>query len=453
MDINKTIIVLLIILFAAGCGTSGGSVDKTGSLSAKTNKALEVYQEEGDPQEALKHMRKVNPEDMSAEDCAVFSSLLLAAGEFEEAQAVAKQTLEKDPDNVDSLFNLALLAQVQGDWDGYSLHLNKMHSVAPEDPRANSALGILALQKEEVDQAVDYFQTALLAGDNFLAYNGMGQISLQAKRYENAVEWFSKAIAMDEENSYAYGDRSKANKGLEKFISAEKDLNRAIELDPVYVWHYVDRGRLRYRHMHKEKGAVDDFTKALELDPENFFALAYRGQILEEWGQWEQAYEDLRKAVELKPDYYPVYPSYAFLCYFKGEYAAARNYFELVRKDYPAEYSFPVMIALSLKQEGKEREARNYLEANIKSIPCENPFYEVARYYINPSNDYPFSTMIQKIGGEAKRLRFLFYLAAQYELQNMEGLADTYYREIAESGVDGFPEIRIAQQIWARKSE
>ncbi len=77
------------------------------------------------------------------------------------------------------------------------------------------------------------------------------------------------------------GCRQKAeeyiNKGIAKYTlqdyrGAISDYTKAIELDPYYAMAYCGRGTAKY-NLQDYKGAITDYTKAVELDPN--YAIAY----------------------------------------------------------------------------------------------------------------------------------------------------------------------------------
>ena len=99
-------------------------------------------------------------------------------------------------------------------------------------------------------------------------------------------------------------ERSKLEQVLE-FLLAE-DNERAEELLHEYV---VETARKEYERIldesdidNNEEDAVEEFSIALGLDPENVDALVARGELFLRHGEFEDAMEDLNKAIELDPD-------------------------------------------------------------------------------------------------------------------------------------------------------
>ena len=62
----------------------------------------------------------------------------------------------------------------------------------------------------------------------------------------------------------------------DSYKGAIVDYTKAIELDPEYALAYDNRGASKY-YLEDYKGAIEDHTKAIELDPEYVYAYFNRG--------------------------------------------------------------------------------------------------------------------------------------------------------------------------------
>ena len=77
-------------------------------------------------------------------------------------------------------------------------------------------------------------------------------------------------------------------------------LERRHQKEPTDAAGYVDRGN-RYGRNGVYHRAIEDFTKALELDPEHADAYYNRGCSWYEAGKYDDAIADLTRAIELDP--------------------------------------------------------------------------------------------------------------------------------------------------------
>ena len=76
----------------------------------------------------------------------------------------------------------------------------------------------------------------------------------------------TKNIIENMKNAFDYYRRGFANVELEKYQEAIENFNKAIELDPNSAAFYSARG-LVYVELGKHQEAINDYNKAIELDP------------------------------------------------------------------------------------------------------------------------------------------------------------------------------------------
>jgi serine/threonine-protein kinase len=100
---------------------------------------------------------------------------------------------------------------------------------------------------------------------------------------------------------YRQGEKFFNQRRYDKAIEA---YTKAIELNPNDSWFYNNRGTIYHLTSEFEK-AIADYTKAAELNPTHFSAYHNRGLVYQEIGNTELATADFRKALELAPDNKP----------------------------------------------------------------------------------------------------------------------------------------------------
>lgn len=93
--------------------------------------------------------------------------------------------------------------------------------------------------------------------------------------------------------------KSKAGKGDNK--GALQDYSKAIELNPEYHEAYIQRGEL-YGRMLKPNAAINDLNRALEIAPNNPEALSYRAMTKILLGDSNGAILDANKSIKLGAD-------------------------------------------------------------------------------------------------------------------------------------------------------
>ncbi len=224
---------------------------------------------------------------------------------------------------------------------------------------AYSSAGYIKLENQELDLAEDYFSRALTFDANSdIAYAGRGVAEFAKGAYEQAIadakkavelkpgahpesylilgtladrdgdheariDYMNKAIALAPEYAEAYAGRGNGYLAENRYDLALADFNKAVALKPElsgplqqnFEIIYIERGGLRGKDGNYG-AAIDDYTRALQLNPLNTRALNDRGDAYYMTGDFDRAIADFTKAIESDPSY-----SYAYtnrgLSYFK----------------------------------------------------------------------------------------------------------------------------------------
>ncbi|MEG3440421.1 toll/interleukin-1 receptor domain-containing protein, partial [Pannus brasiliensis CCIBt3594] len=101
------------------------------------------------------------------------------------------------------------------------------------------------------------------------------------------------------------------DRGLAKYNSGDyqgaiADFDRAIQLQPDYANAYYNRGRAKYKSEDKQ-GAIADNDRAIQLQPDLAGAYNTRGVAKYDSGDYPGALADYDRAIQLKPDYAEAY--------------------------------------------------------------------------------------------------------------------------------------------------
>jgi tetratricopeptide (TPR) repeat protein len=104
-------------------------------------------------------------------------------------------------------------------------------------------------------------------------------------------------------NAEDYLDRGVVKEDeLNDLLGALADYNKAIEIDPEYMDAYFSRGLLKYSKLDDIDGAVADYNKAIDLDPSNTNFYHLRGMLkYEKLDDAAGALIDYNKSIELDP--------------------------------------------------------------------------------------------------------------------------------------------------------
>ncbi len=116
--------------------------------------------------------------------------------------------------------------------------------------------------------------------------------------------------------------RSKANTDRDDYDGALTDFNKAIQLNPNYPEAFKNRAYMKMVKLDFDS-ALTDFNKAIELHPAYAEAFYGRGHANLAKGDSERAIADYTKAIEIKPDYADAFTFRGFAKSSKGDYDGA----------------------------------------------------------------------------------------------------------------------------------
>ena len=210
-------------------------------------------------------------------------------------------------ENIENLLEEALsLCQSGHIQEGEKIYLHLLE-LAPENTRALSNLGSIALHSGDIEQAIGWFTKSLRINQNQpVAYYSYGMALQRSGQFENAFKAYDSAISLKHDFTEAYNNRALTLSELKRHEEALTDFNRAIQLNPNYVEAYNNRA-LTLSELKRHEEALTDFNRAIQLNPNYAEAYNNRGMTFNELRHFDEALADFGHAIELNPDYSETY--------------------------------------------------------------------------------------------------------------------------------------------------
>jgi tetratricopeptide (TPR) repeat protein len=182
------------------------------------------------------------------------------------------------------------------------------HAAGGGDP-ALHCIAVALLGMGDYDQAARQMEDlaeAMAAREEamFLRADLLGQAGnawLIASRPENAEAALDRALALSPDDPGLLVDRGIARTSQERFWEALDDFNRALEIQPGLVDALVFRATA-WRGAGSPELAAEDAERALALSPDNLDALLERGAIRARRGEAADARADWLRVIELAPE-------------------------------------------------------------------------------------------------------------------------------------------------------
>nr|CAG8605797.1 7339_t:CDS:10 [Entrophospora candida] len=159
--------------------------------------------------------------------------------------------------------------------------------------------GTFAYLMGDIEDALGYFDKALQLSPNYVQiYIKRATIYMeQNKPFQECLEEFSKAIEIDKDDPDIYYHRGQVYFLNNEFSKAIEDYERRIELDPEFVFAYVQLALCKY----KTKGIVDAIKvceDAIRKFSDSAEIYNYYGELLVESGDITSGMEKFDKAIE-----------------------------------------------------------------------------------------------------------------------------------------------------------
>jgi protein O-mannosyl-transferase len=126
------------------------------------------------------------------------------------------------------------------------------------------------------------------------------------KIYKNNISLYADEIKNNSTIFLPFWDRGNLRVSLGDFKGALNDFNKAIEINPKISKLYNVRGNVK-ASLGEMLGAVQDFNKAIEINPNFTEAINTRGSAKYFLGDKEGAVEDYSKAIVLNPKFTEAY--------------------------------------------------------------------------------------------------------------------------------------------------
>ncbi|WP_310484667.1 tetratricopeptide repeat protein, partial [Chamaesiphon sp. VAR_48_metabat_403] len=125
------------------------------------------------------------------------------------------------------------------------------------------------------------------------------------KQYPAAIKIYDKLIE-DRPEAYVYLNRGIAKSARGDKQGAISDYNRSLNLNPNFTNAYTVRGLVK-AELGDKQGALSDFGRAIKLNSNNISAYNSRGTFKLQLGDNQGALSDFSRAIELNPNDYGAY--------------------------------------------------------------------------------------------------------------------------------------------------
>ena len=211
--------------------------------------------------------------------------------QYSEATVQFLNAIQRQVGHRDARFYLASSYLRQGNMAGAAQELNALLEYYPEDNEAGLELG------------------------NIYLANGAGNPDL----FSQALQIAEGMLERESENVAALILSGNASAGLQDYLVSVEQFEKAVSIDPENAGAFISLGSSQAVQTNYEE-AEAAFLRAREIDPENQGALMSLGNYYRAVGQLEQAEETFEEAFALYPGDAPVYLQLVEFYYLSGRF-------------------------------------------------------------------------------------------------------------------------------------
>lgn len=357
----------------------------------------------------LNHAININPASPMAHE--ILGHRSRALGQWKDARAHYQKVLAVNATNPDIYYYLGEIERQHGDaskaieFYTETLHLDSNYK------RAYSSLGLAQLAVLDFEGALSNFRKAVeLDPDDHEPMHHLGMLYVQKKAYADAVPFLTRALeygqnADRKQRAATYALLGLALANTQQPERAQGFLEQALQLDPSHIEAnrtladiYFAQGkyqdaRARYQIVinspeakievfhnlgiilsldKKYDLAVQQFGKALELQPDAVDTQTNMGIALFHLRRFKEAQEHFNHALELKPDAADPYYYLGDIARWQGNQPVALSYYYRALKIEPNHSDANYRLGNYFMQQNKMNQAIRHYQAALKQAP-EDP--------------------------------------------------------------------------------
>lgn len=312
---------------------------------------------------------------------------LVDAGRLEEAQAAFERTVRLVPNMAEGYVGLGDVALSREDYETAVRHLEKAVQLdagyrTPHYTLGLAYRGLGRLEEAEREIARGIGSTRRFINDELsveAAGYGVGFMSefqearraLVAGQAQKAIQMLERILERYPDDTNVLNNLGSAYRAVGNYERMEELLRRAVAVDEAQFPPHINLG-LCYLDTKKLDKAREHADRAVELAPQIAQAQSVRGRVLQAQGEDEEAYETLKKALELDAGLIEVHRSLAQTAARLGRFdEALEHYRDTIRRE-PDDLTLRIDLVGVLMALEKFDEARAALD-DVERMAPDHP--------------------------------------------------------------------------------
>ena len=214
-------------------------------------------------------------------------------GQYEKAYESFSKAISLSPDSAETYYNRAGAAEKLARFKDAGADFTKAIELDPGYVEAYLGRGDLSFSRNHYEAArTDWSSVIEISPNNAEAFRKRGQALERLDRADEATSDFDRAVALAPKEPAALISRGLFYFRTGRFEKALADFTAAALLDPKSPEPYLRRGIVYEYGLSDYTEALDEYDRAVKIDPEDPFMRNNRGNLLRKLGKTEEALAD-----------------------------------------------------------------------------------------------------------------------------------------------------------------
>lgn len=271
------------------------------------------------------------------------------------------------------------------------------------------------------------------------------------KQTTEAVAAYNQAVDAFPNTLVVVNDRGTFRRSIGDLTGAIEDFTRALQIDPSFAIGYINRG-MCLSEQNNPRAAEGDFTQALglRLDP-TMQLLSYRMRAMSRvvQGRAEAGISDLSAAIKIAPQEAALYEERGYAQFFSHDFAASAGNLSKALELNPQLTRVTPWIALALARSGKMNESQAALDASFQAKIQPNAWVDRVNRFLAgqiAADELVSSATDLSADGRTERMcEAHFFLGQKKLISNQGDTAAEDFRQAAALKTSGLTAYRAAK--------
>lgn len=233
---------------------------------------------------------------------------------------------------------LSLHLQAKGQTESAAEQLREALKIRPTDGQSALQLGTLLAERDDLQRAIRYFETAVqhLDPPQIAAPLNLAMAYRKTGQPAKAEEQYRQALVIEPNSASAHSGLGLLLAEQAKFGEAAEGFKNAIKAEPKNTQHRLNLATA-YLQLRQPESALKEIDKLLELEPNSLPAQSYAAEALAGMGKFAEAITRLKGIVEQQPQATQAWYRMSQLAMQSGQMADAVEYLQRTHELAPAD--------------------------------------------------------------------------------------------------------------------